>query len=129
MKHILTHILAVFILLFFAGSRLLDVAQITPQTASLTQVSAAHHYRSLKAIEHKISKESHANYSSPSVEMDSSDLELSEAFVVLSPAISTLVFAVALGFFADRLQKRRFFYKAYIRMFSRKYVVLRTLRI
>ena len=128
MKRILTHILAFFFLLFFAGFRLLDISQNNDASYATAKIVQTHRH-SVKAVEHKITKESHTEYAFSSIETDLNDFDFSDQLVLLATFTKFVVFAFIVCYLLKRLNKRRFFYEAYIRIFSHKYLVLRTLRI
>lgn len=128
MKRILTHILALFFLLFFAGFRLLDISQSNDSSYANAKIVQTHRH-SVKAVEHKFTKESHTEYAFSSIETDANDFDFSDQLVLLATFTKLVVFAFIVSFLLKRLNKRRFFYEAYIRIFSHKYLVLRTLRI
>jgi len=128
MKHILTHILAVFFLLFFAGNRLLDISSVATTSYATTHITHAHQH-TVKAIDHRFTKEGHSDYSSPVVEIDNSDLDLSNQLVFVATLVKWIAVAFVLHFGVTHLRKRRFFYEAYIRLFRQKYLVLHTWRI
>ena len=128
MKQILIHIIASLFLLVFAGAKLLDVSNSEPVSYATTHIVKTY-YHSIKAVEHKITKENHSDYSFPSIETDADDFQFSDSFIWVAALTKCMLFDFFLGHIFQKLKKRRFFYEAFIRIFSQKYIVLRTLRI
>lgn len=128
MKTFFTHIFAVLFLLIVAGSRLVGISQDTPANYTVEKVVPAHTH-SLKIVEHRVAKSYQADSGFTTIEADSGDIDFSDTFVVLATLAKIIVFAFIVTSLGNKLGKRRLFYEAFVRIFSHKYIVLRTLRI
>ncbi len=128
MKQILIHIIASLFLLAFAGTKLLEVSKNEPVNYAALHIVKTH-YHSIKALEHKVTKENQTDYSFASIETDADDFQFPDSYIWVATFTKCILFAFFLGYTFQKLKRRRFFYEAFIRIFSQKYIVLRTLRI
>lgn len=131
MKKYLSQILALLFLLVIAGSKLMAIGQQMPTTATTQVVEkvVSTHKHSIKAYEHRLVKHTSDQNSFTTIEADAQDFDFADLFTFVAIASKVLVFAFILSFLNTKYKKRYFFYNAFIRLFSTKYIVLRTLRI
>ncbi|MBA5793820.1 hypothetical protein H1R17_07075 [Flavobacterium sp. xlx-214] len=131
MKKYLSQILALLFLLVIAGSKLTAIGQQIPTTSTSKIVDKVvnTHKHSIKAYEHRLVKYASDQNSFTTIEADAQDFDFSDLFTFVAITAKVLVFAFILSFLNTKYKKHRFFYDAFIRLFSTKYIVLRTLRI
>lgn len=128
MKTFFIHITAVLFLLVVAGSRLVGITNDTPASYTVEKVVPTHTH-SLKIVEHRVVKSYQADSGFTTIETDAGDVDFSDPFVVMATLAKIIVFAFIVTSLGNKLGKRRLYYEAFIRIFSHKYIVLRTLRI
>lgn len=126
MRKIFSQILAIIFLLVIAGSKVIVLTQNAPIDTTVVGSQS----NSLKTLHHKVLKGNQQNSNLTTIQLDDvSDSEASDGIDFLTTYSKIVVFAFLLSFLNTKFKKRRFFYDAFIRLFSQKYIVLRTLRI
>lgn len=128
MRTFFAHIIAVTFLLVMAGSKLMELSQDSPFAYAAEKIVTPHKH-SIKGVEHRVVKTNQQNASFTTIEAEAGDLDISEQLVLVATLMKIVVFAFIVAFLSNKLVKRRIFYEAFIRIFSYKYIVLRTLRI
>lgn len=129
MKKIRAHIMFVLVLLVTTASIFLLFSQKAPlKTVTVTNTSVTHKI-STTLPHHQITKLTKGNDVLNSVEPNLENYDFISDHTFLKMVSKVLVFAFLLSFLNTKFKKRRFFYDAFIRLFSSKYIILRTLRI
>lgn len=128
MKTFFIHMISVLFLLVVAGSRLVGISHDTPTGYTVEKIVPAYTH-SLKIVEHRVAKSYQADSGFTTIETDAGDIDFSDPFVVMATLAKIIVFAFIAISLGNKFGKRRLFYEAFVRIFSHKYIVLRTLRI
>ena len=128
MRKMITHIIAFVFLLVIAGFRIADISQNTPVSYAETSI-ANPHIHSIKLSEPKILKQDVVETSIISLDVDDSDFSISNPSFFVAVITKLVVFGFLLSFLDVKFRKRRIDYQAFIKLFTHKYIVLRTLRI
>ena len=131
MRHILSHIIALFILLSVVGVKVMDTTQVN---YSFQYLGASHGVDNIsytiKGEVQKRIKEYRADNSFSSIETDNSDdVHTLDQLVLLAILVKVFVCAIFIHFVLFAYRRRRSFYEALIQLFDHKYIVYHTLRI
>lgn len=134
MRRFIPQILAALFLLIIVGNKSVEITQQVNSVNSIERI-----FNSFKDVSksnnshHVKGNKQNANIStlhdSSSSDSENSDLDFSNSFDFLATCAKILVFAFLLSFTNTKYLKHQFYYDAFIRLFSHKYIVLRNLRI
>lgn len=126
-----TQILAVFFLLILVGNKTVEISQQIKTVHSIERV-----FSSFKGVlKFRTTHFLKGNKSSTNASIlhldDSSlsDSDVSDLLDLVATYAKIIVFAFLLSLTNTKFIKHRFYYDAFIRLFSHKYIVLRNLRI
>lgn len=131
MRKFVLQIIAVFFLLLIAGNKLVEITQ---QFCSIEKIES-------KFLQQKESNKNNSsdfftdknvsnfNYLHLNDNSDVTDNDTINTFDFIATCAKIFVFAFFFSLVDTKYKKHRFSYDAFIRLFSQKYIVLRTLRI
>ncbi len=129
MKHILLHIIGFLFLLSIVGVKVLDIIQSNSSFENSIEKVTTSTFGSSSHQEYKLSK-GYSNIDSlKSIEIDNNDFQLQEDLIFIAAFCGVILCAISIYFIVNAIKRRRIFYKAFIQLFSYKYIVFCTLRI
>lgn len=130
MKRLLPHIIAVFFLLFLAGTKLCAPTAFAGNSDTSTE--SIHTILSLQSKHestYKSSKEFSKDYAFTSIETDNSDVQSQDTLILVATLAKAVVCAICLHFLFFSIKRRHTLYVAFIQLFRYKYLVFGSLRI
>ncbi len=129
MKHILHHIIGFIFLLSLVGVKTLDIIQSNSSFKNLLEKTTTSTFGSSTNVEYKLGKGHSSIDSLTSIEIDNNDVQFSDQLILIAKFCSIILCAISIHFIVHAIKRRRIFYKAFIQLFSYKYIVFCTLRI
>lgn len=136
MRRLIPQILAALFLLIIVGNKTVEITQQVNSIQSIERIFNSFKNVSKSNGSHHVKGDKlNANIStlhlddSSSSDSENSDLDFSNSFDFVATCAKILVFAFLLSYTNTKYLKHHFYYDAFIRLFSHKYIVLRNLRI